>query len=289
MGLLIFSILILVSNLLFFIIGFGNNIGIVDAIAGGLAAILTDPLILVIGILGGLALVFERTRFPVIALVVGAIVATVIVHLILDTTRLIVDIVRLDAFLLIPSIITIVASFFRPKIKTTTKKVKVDTPALKTIRILTMIFTATILWFILFYSTQNINQTLFGKYISRPIIYPMHLQRGITWCADKEDKTTCKTIGERELIKSGKITKRELNKQIENGTLQVKYEQMHFGKRKQSQWIAHTIIFIISMAAVWKLRFCIAHIITTPVVNIAESKPRSWGITKAIKKFFKSI
>ena len=289
MGLLIFSILILVSNLLFFIIGFGNNIGIVGAIAGGLAAILTDPLILVIGILGGLALVFERTRFPVIALVVGAIVATVIVHLILDTTRLIVDVVRLDAFLLIPSIITIVASFFRPKIKTTTKKVKVDTPALKTIRILTMIFTATILWFILFYSTQNINQTLFGKYISRPIIYPMHLQRGITWCADKEDKTTCKTIGERELIKSGKITKRELNKQIENGTLQVKYEQMHFGKRKQSQWIAHTIIFIISMAAVWKLRFCIAHIITTPVVNIAESKPRSWGITKAIKKFFKSI
>ena len=104
MGLLIFSILILVSNLLFFIIGFGNDIGIVGAIAGGLAAIITDPLILIIGILGGLALVIQRIRFPVIALVVGAIVATVIVHLILGTTRLIVDIVRLDAFLLIPSI-----------------------------------------------------------------------------------------------------------------------------------------------------------------------------------------
>ena len=171
MGLLIFSILILVSNLLFFIIGFGNDIGIVGAIAGGLAAIITDPLILIIGILGGLALVIQRIRFPVIALVVGAIVATVIVHLILGTTRLIVDIVRLDAFLLIPSIITIVASFFRPhKHKTTTKKVRVGTPTLKAIRILTMIFTATILWFILFYSTQNINQTLFGKYISRPIL-----------------------------------------------------------------------------------------------------------------------
>ena len=90
--------------------------------------------------------------------------SSVTTHFSLGTTSLIVDIVRLDAFLLITSIIIIVASFFRPKIKTTTKKVKVDNASLKAIRILVIIFTATILWFILFYSTQNINHTLFGKY-----------------------------------------------------------------------------------------------------------------------------
>jgi hypothetical protein len=290
MGLLIFSILILVSNLLFLIIGVAHDIGLVGAIMGGLAAILTDPLILVIGIVGGAALVIQQIKFPVIALVAGSIVATIIIHFSLGTTRLIVDIVRLDAFLLITSIIIIVASFFRPKTKTTTKKIKVDNASLKAIRILVIIFTATILWFILFYSTQNINHTLFGKYISRPIIYPMHLQRGITWCADKEDKTTCKTIGERELIKSGKITKRELNKQIENGTLQVKYEQMHFGRRRQSQWIAHTIIFIISLLAVWRLRFSIATTITTPLFNMTGAIKKFFlGITKVIKKFFREI
>ena len=120
--LLYFSISILVLNLLFIIIAVVNNfVGFFGVLVGGSAAILTDPVILVVGILGGVALVTQRIKFAVIALIVGAIIAAVVVHFILGTTRFIVDVVRVNVFLIIPSIIVIVASFFRPKIKTTKK------------------------------------------------------------------------------------------------------------------------------------------------------------------------
>ena len=112
----------------------------------------------------------------------------------------------------------------------------------------------------------------------------MYLTRGITWCEE-----TCKTVRERDLYSSGKITKKELNKKIKSGEIKVKYDAMHFGNRKQGQWIAHTIVFFIFMTFVWKLRFYIAHKITTPMFASSELKPKKSNLVKTIKNFFKSI
>ena len=122
--LLYFSILILVSNFLFFVVGFLANISFVGTFMGGLMAIGTDPIILMLGALLGAGLVVKPFRFSVIYLVIGAIFLTMLVHVILGTTRFIVDMVRFDALLIIPSIIIVVTSFFGPKSKASTKKTK---------------------------------------------------------------------------------------------------------------------------------------------------------------------
>jgi len=123
-SLLYFSILILVSNFLFFAVGILANIGFVGTFMGGLMAIGTDPIILMLGALLGAGLVVKPFRFSVIYLVIGAIFLTMLVHVILGTTRFIVDVVRFDALLILPSIIIVVASFFGPKGKASTKKTK---------------------------------------------------------------------------------------------------------------------------------------------------------------------
>ena len=116
--LLYFSILILVSNLLFFLIGFTNNIGFVGAFMGGLMAIGTDPFIIVMAILIGTILVNLKSRFLVIYFILASIVGATVIHYMLGTTIILVAIVRVDALLIIPSIIIIVASFFgKPKLE----------------------------------------------------------------------------------------------------------------------------------------------------------------------------
>jgi hypothetical protein len=113
----------------------------------------------------------------------------------------------------------------------------------------------------------------------------MYLTRGITWCEE-----TCKTVRERDLYSSGKITKKELNKKIKSGEIKVKYDVMHFGNRKQGQWIAHTIVFFIFMTFVWKLRFCIAYVITTPMFTPKQKPTKSdFNLAKTIKNFIKKI
>ena len=114
-SLLYFSILILVSNFLFFAVGIIANIGFVGAFMGGLMAIGTDPVILMLGALLGAGLVVKPFRFSVIYLVIGAIFLTMLVHVILGTTRFIVDVVRFDALLIIPAFVVIITSFFKPK------------------------------------------------------------------------------------------------------------------------------------------------------------------------------
>jgi len=123
-SLLYFSILIIVTNFLFFAVGIIANIGFVGAFMGGLMAIGTDPVILMLGALLGAGLVVKPFKFSVIYLVIGAIFLTMLVHVILGTTRFIVDAVRFDALLIIPSIIIVVTSFFGPKSKASTKKTK---------------------------------------------------------------------------------------------------------------------------------------------------------------------
>ena len=114
-SLLYFSILILVLNFLFFAVGILANISFVGAFMGGLMAIGTDPVILMLGALLGAGLVVKPFRFSVIYLVIGAIFLTMLVHVILGTTRFIVDVVRFDALLIISALIIIVTSFFATK------------------------------------------------------------------------------------------------------------------------------------------------------------------------------
>ena len=123
-SLLYFSILIIVSNFLFFLIGFTNNIGFVGAFMGGLMAIGTDPIIIAMAIIIATALLIKQSRFSVVFFILASIVGATVVHFMLGTTKLIVDIIRVDVLLIIPSIIIIVASFFGPKSKASTKKTK---------------------------------------------------------------------------------------------------------------------------------------------------------------------
>ena len=121
-SLLYFSILIIGLNILFFLIGFTNNIGFVGTFMGGLLAVGTDPIILILGALLGAWLVVKPLKFSVVYLVIGAIFLTMLVHVILGTTKFIVDMVRFDALLIIPALIVIITSFFASKGKVTSEK-----------------------------------------------------------------------------------------------------------------------------------------------------------------------
>ena len=298
-SLLYFSILILVSNFLFFVVGVLANISFVGTFMGGLMAIGTDPVILMLGALLGAGLVAKPFRFSVIYLVISAIFLTMLVHVILGTTRFIVDVVRFDALLIIPSIIIVVASFFGPKSKPTKAKlIKVDPSTLKAIRLLILIFSAALSGFILFADTSGyshrITDTLFGKYVSKSLIRSLHHKTTLTWCENKEDITTCKKYVEDslftsdELFKSGKITREEIIKQIDSGDIKVsKYPT---GNYRVSMWITHIILFIIFMVIVFKLRFCIAHVLLTRTETVrTDTKSGGSNLSKTIKKFFKNI
>ena len=116
MGLLFFSYLIIVANILFFVVSILGNIGFVGSFIGGLMAIGTDPIILILGALLGAGLVTKPYKFSVIYLWLGAMFLTMLVHVTLGTTRVIVDVVKFDALLIISALIIIATSFFRPLI-----------------------------------------------------------------------------------------------------------------------------------------------------------------------------
>ena len=116
MVLLLFSYLIIIANFLFFLIGTSNNIGVVGGFMGGLAAIGTDPVVLLLGALLGTGLVARSYKFSVIYLWIGAMFLTMLVHVILGTTKVMVDLVKFDALLVISAFIIIITSFFRPLI-----------------------------------------------------------------------------------------------------------------------------------------------------------------------------
>jgi hypothetical protein len=126
-SLLYFSILILVSNFLLFLIALTNNIGVLGGYFGGLMAIGTDPVIIFMAIIIGTALVVQQSRFSVIYFILASIVGATIFHFMIGTRMFLVDIVRVNVLLIIPSIIIIVASFFGPKSKPDkVKLIKID-------------------------------------------------------------------------------------------------------------------------------------------------------------------
>ena len=290
MRLVTFSILIIVINSLFFLIGFMNNIGAVGAIAGGLMAIGSDPVIIFYAIIIGAGLVVHQSRFSILYFILAAVVGAAAAHYFLGTKMFIIDVVRFDALLIIPAFIVIVASFFTPKSKAIkTELIKVQPSILKVIRILILIFGAAISGFILFADTtggsHRITDTLFGKYISKSLVKPFHMERTLNRCKVKDLKSSCYNYGESRVMRD--LTVEEINKQIKTGQIKVLKEKTLKSTYKISMWVVHIVLFIISMVAVFKLRFCIVHVLLTRT-RYPEKKGKS-NIIESINKFFKSI
>ena len=114
--LLYFSYLIIVSNIIILSVGYVANIAFIGSFLGGLMAIGTDPIILLLGALLGGGLVAKSYKFSVVYLWIGAMFLTMLVHVILGTTRVIVDLVKFDALLIISAFIITTTNFFRPLI-----------------------------------------------------------------------------------------------------------------------------------------------------------------------------
>ena len=114
--LLYFSYLIIVANIIILSAGYVAKIAFIGSFLGGLMAIGTDPIILILGALLGAGLVAKPYKFSVIYLWLGAMFLTMLVHVILGTTKVMVDVVKFDALLIISALIIIITSFFRPLI-----------------------------------------------------------------------------------------------------------------------------------------------------------------------------
>ena len=106
----------MVANFLILSVGYVANIAFIGLFFGGLTAIGTDPIILILGALLGAGLVAKQYKFSVIYLWLGAMFLTMLVHVILGTTRVIVDVIKFDALLIISALIIIAINFFRPLI-----------------------------------------------------------------------------------------------------------------------------------------------------------------------------
>ena len=116
MVLLYFSYLIIVANIIILSVSYVANIAFIVSFLSGLMAIGNDPIILLLGALLGGGLVAKSYKFSVVYLWIGAMFLTMLVHVILGTTRVIVDVVKFDALLIISALIIIATSFFRPLI-----------------------------------------------------------------------------------------------------------------------------------------------------------------------------
>ena len=105
-------------------VGCVANIAFIGSFLGGLMAIGTDPIILLLGALLGGGLVAKSFKLSVVYLWIGAMFLTMLVHVILDTTRVIVDLVKFDALLIISALIIIATTFFRPLIADMTENLE---------------------------------------------------------------------------------------------------------------------------------------------------------------------
>jgi len=116
MVLLYSSYLIIVANILILYVGYVANIAFIGSFLNGLISIGTDPIILILGALLGAGLVARPYKLSVIYLWLGAMFLTMLVHVILGTTKVMVDVVKFDALLIISALIIIATSFLRPLI-----------------------------------------------------------------------------------------------------------------------------------------------------------------------------
>ena len=115
-SLLYFSILIIVSNILIIGVGYITSITFIGRFMGGLMAVGTDPIILILEVLLNIGLEAKPLKLSVVYLpMIGVLFLTMLVHVVLGTKKVIVDVVRFDIFLIIPALIIIVISIFKPR------------------------------------------------------------------------------------------------------------------------------------------------------------------------------
>ena len=116
------------------------------------------------------------------------------------------------------------------------------------------------------------------------------MERKLRWCKDKYLKSSCRNYGESYLFNAGVLTVVEINEQLVSGQIKVLKEKTLKSTYKISMWVVHIVLFIISMVAVWKLRFCIAYVITTPMFTPNPKPTKSdFDLAKVIKNFIKKI
>ena len=114
-SLLYFSFLIIVLNILIIGAGFITNMTFMCIFMDDLMGVGTDPIIFILGTLLGGGLVAKPLKLSVVYLWIGALFLTMLIHIVLGTTRVIVDVVRFDALLIISALIIIVTNIFKPK------------------------------------------------------------------------------------------------------------------------------------------------------------------------------
>ena len=112
--LLYFSILIIVTNILIIGVGLITNIAFIGRFMGGLITVGTDLIILILGALLGAGLVAKPLKLSVVYLWIGALFLTMLVHVVLGTTKVSADVIRFDTLLIIPGLIVIVTNIFKP-------------------------------------------------------------------------------------------------------------------------------------------------------------------------------
>ena len=103
---------------------------------------------------------------------------------------------------------------------------------------------------------------------------------------DKNKKDECKLIHEEIIIMNLGVTKEEINKAVKDGRT---YEQYNWNYnrllwRRVTDWTAA----LFAIVAVWKLRFCIAYVITRPMFTPKQKPTKSdFNLAKTIKNFIK--
>ena len=200
MRLVTFSILIIVLNFLFFVIGFTSNIVIVGSYLGFLAAIGTDPIIIFYAIIIGAGLVNYQSRFSILYFILAAVVGAAAVHYFLGTTKAFVDVVRFDALLIMPALIVIVASFFTPKSKDSAKKApakkvpikKFNKDSNKGIRSILLLLIISVSTFLLV--TPSPRESLVGENVTQYVLKPFFTSSRILKCTYREPSTGMKIL-----------------------------------------------------------------------------------------------
>ena len=204
-SLIYFSYLIIVSNFLFFVVGISANIGFVGAFMGGLMAIGTDPIIIMMGIIIGTALVVHQSRFSILYFILAAVVGAAAVHYFLGTKMFIIDVVRFDALLIMPALIVIVTSFLSPKSNDRAKKVyfkkvkakhgsKVNKDFNKGLRSILIIITISVGTYLLV--IPNSRESLVGENVTQYVLKPFFTSSRVIKCSWVGGMATwkCKTI-----------------------------------------------------------------------------------------------